>query len=229
MTDSTTTLNTTSVDIVYHFKAFAPKTAGYDRLAELMEAGKLSADEDIEQKVDGDVTKLKRKSVTVKATIPVVELEGFTAEQNAHVQYLITKQLEAKNKEHIDNCSGEWVSWETVLQLPPISKSAGAVKVDAEMLAAVTEALCEHMRECGYNDGAIQFVSTAGGKKFSATVCRNVKLPVLEKVRTIVTDWMETLDEETASAVAPVTSLWLRNIDVVLNPQTDVTEDMFEL
>lgn len=219
------TIHTIDTEITYHFKAFGKDKEQYTKLAALVEAGKLDAS-DLEQKEDD---KVKRKSLVVKVALPVIAIEGFTPEMNAHVQFLIAKQVEAKNKDNVDECTGEWIDWYTVLAQPPINRSAGAIKVTAEMVTLVTDALVEYMTEQGYPLPAIELIKEAGNKRFSATVCRDVKTAVLHKINAIVSGWIEALDEETAETVAPVTNLWIANIDKVLNPKTDVTADMFEL
>lgn len=220
-------MNTTNQEITYHFKAFATTTDGYSRLAALVEAGKLSTDDIDITEADG-VTKWKRKSVTVKAAVPVVAIEGYTPEMNDHVQYLIIKQLEAKNKENIDTVSGEWIEWDKVLQQPAVLRTA-AVKVSAELVEGVVAALAEYMNEAGYPQPAVELIVEAGSKRFNANVCRGIKVDVLTKIDSIIKGWVEALDSESADTVKPVTDLWAVNIDKLVNPKTEVSADMFDL
>lgn len=229
-------VQTTTVDITYHFKAFSTEKDSdgnyvkepMARLAKLVDAGKLSMD-DIEVRSDDSGEKWKRKSLTVKAEVPVLAIDGYTPEMNAHLQYLVIKQLEAKNKENIDECTGQWVQWHEVLQLPPVTKSAGGAKVTAELVEAVTDALVEYMTEAGYPAPAIELISEAGKKRFSANVCKGVPIDVLRKIDSIIKTWVSDLDDETTDAVEPVTTLWVNNIDKLVNPKTDVSADMFDL
>lgn len=224
------TFPTVETELTYHFKSYTSDRDPYKDLAKLVEEGKLTMDDiEVIPAADGEPEKWKRKSVTVKAAIPVISIDGLTAEQNAHIQYLIEKQVESKNKANIDNANGEWVQWYDVLQLPPITKSGGGVKVTAEMVELVTAALVESMASAGYAEGAQQFVLEAGGKRFSPAVCKGAKVPALVKVSEIIKEWVDSLDDEDKASVAPVTDLWLANIDKIINPAKTVDESLFSL
>lgn len=213
--------------LTYSFKGYSQEKDKYKELVKLVESGKLSENDIEEIKEEGKPTRYKRKAVTVDAEIPVIEIPGFTAEQNAHVRHLIMKKVEDANKTNIDECSGEFAPWFEVLQSAPTVRGGGT-KVTAEMLEAATESL-QAFAEENYNDKVAEILATLAGKKFTTAACKDVKLSVLEKFQSVLLEWYEALETAEQLEVDPVMQLWAGNIEKILNPQNEVDIDIFDL
>lgn len=219
---------TKEVEITYHFKSFSSDKEAYKRLEKLVEEGKLT-DDDLEVIGEGDEAKLKRKSVTVKADVPVINIGGLSAEMNDHLTQLVTKQVEQRNKENIDECTGKWYNWAEVLQSPFTNKPSAAPKVTAEMVNTVVAVLVEWMSEAGYPSQAVELTEEVAGKRFSVASMANVPTKVVEKIKTIVTAWYDDLEDEDKATVEPVYKVWTTNLDKVLAPKEELDADLFEL
>lgn len=218
---------TTTEELSYHFKGYTTDKDQYKNLVSLVEAGKLKEDDIEEVKEEGKDTRYKRKSVTVKAEVPVIEIPGFTDAQNKHVRHLIVKQVESANKKNIDECTGEFAPWYEVLEAAPAARST-SVKVTTEMLEAAAESIREFATS-EYNDKVGELVHSLGMKKYSVSACKGIKVAVLEKVQSILLEWYESLDAKDQATVDPVLTLWAQNIEKIINPAQEVDEDIFDL
>jgi hypothetical protein len=226
-------MNTTKQNITYTFKSY---TSGemFDKNLALVESGKLAeSDFDIERDSEGNIVKLKRKAYVVNAELPVIEIDGFTKEQNDHVAHLVAKQVESKNKPNIDEMTGDWATWEQVLQAPAVQRGGGGgFKVTADMVNDAAEVYSAVLLDIGMQQKAVDLIVAMATKRFSAASCAKVKAPVLEKIRESLVcahAAIKAEDEATATELEPVHDLWVNSIDKVLNPEQELDEDMFSI
>ena len=223
-------------DAVYHYKSF-PKDAsnnGYKKLMDLIKAGKLSESELNEDKRDDGTPVVKRVSQRVTMPVPVVadmlrndlELPATTIQ---HLQDLITKYIEDKQREDVDNVTGSLRHWSVILS-EPFAKRSTSVKVTKEQVEAASKFLDLVLNEIGMAEKGREFIVALAGKKFGASACRGQKPEVLEKIQEKVLEAFEQVaDTDEGMEHGAVFSLWLDNIEKALAPQDDNIEvDMFD-
>lgn len=222
-------VTTKEATIKFNFKFFALDSEGAKKVQALIDAGKLDKEAVTFGKNDKGVDGLKRNAVEVKTLLPVFNIEGYTKEMNEHLEFLVAKQVEAKNKDNIDTASGEWLEWHQVLQAAPINRSAGSIAVTKEEVNAIVEALVAWMTESKYPANGIELIKITAEKRFSAASIATIQTKHLEKIRAILELFVSNLDDDSQAAVEKVMNLFYANIDKVLAPEVDMDDAMFDL
>lgn len=219
-----------------HYKTFATGTNGFAALEAMVKEGKLKqSDIDAGTTGEGAEQKVtwKRKSAELAVTVPLVSglvVEGLlSAAQITHLQSVVDAYFEGKQRPFVDAASTESVNWATLLEGPYSLKTA-AVKITAEMVAAAVAMLAKHLPSITSAKATTTVVDMAK-KKFSATVCRELDVAILEKINSLVLEVFEALTEAEQAQHEAVFELFVAELAASITPPAapDITLDDFGL
>jgi hypothetical protein len=227
-----TIIATKTVATPFHFKSYTQQDKGYEKLSELLNAGRITAEDIQHIQEEGKADKFKRKSITLQLEVPVVTVEGFTSAQNDHLQHLVNKAVKTAQDDVVAAGNPEardLVKWQDVLEAP-FAQRAAAVKVTVEMVKATVELVQATMGEM-FNEKVVAAVAQLGERRFSPAACQPVNNMVLERLQGVVAQWYTQLAEDEANIAAeiePVINLWAANLEKVLKPSEELGLDIFE-
>lgn len=210
-----------------HYKTFAAGTKGFEALEAMVKEQKLKpADIDTGTTGEGAEAKVtwKRKSAELAVTVPLVsglvQPDLLSANQVAHLQAVVDAYFEGKQRPFVDAASTEVVNWATLLEGPYSLKTA-AVKITAEMVTAAVAALAKGLAGITSAKAATTVVELAK-KKFSPTVCRDLEVPILEKINSLVVEVFDSMTAEDQAKHEAVFELFVKELADSITPPEPV-------
>lgn len=230
----TTSIATLAHNAVFNFRTQGTDTPAGKALLELVSIGKLPVDA-LEETEDKGQKFYKRKAVTVAMQVPdvrsLVRDDVLSADQLDHLQALLVRYFEDKQKVLVDEASAEVIDWAQVLSQPYTVK-VQTVKVTAEMLKAAGDAIVSALR--GAIDGqtyaketGIKAVETLFAARASMASCLKFKAEVLERLQSVILTAAEVLEGAgQLEAHAHAVNLIVTNISNALAPkQAELSAD----
>ena len=237
-TTNAPTITTVKHNASFNFRNWILGQAGHSRLAELLESGKLAADDILVTKdKEGNEAKdqYQRKPVALELEVPLVSSfvlpDTLTPQMMDHLQALINQTVEKAQSAAVDAGiqadEGALKTWQQVLAAPFKQRTA-AVKVTEEMIKAAVAIFSEYLEEVGSSIKAIELISALASKKFALTACVKVKRPVLEKIQERVAGFWTGLSDTDQHQHTATINLWAANLEKAINPETEdeIDEDM---
>lgn len=210
-----------------HYKTFAAGTKGFESLEAMLKEQKLKqSDIDVGTAGEGAEAKVtwKRKSAELTVTVPLVaglvQPDLLTANQIAHLQSVVDAYFEGKQRPYVDAASTEVVNWSTLLEGPYSLKTA-AVKITAEMVNAAVAALAKGLAGITPAKAATTVVELAK-KKFSTTICRDLEVPILEKINSLVVEVFDSMTAEEQAQHEAVFELFVKELADSITPPAPV-------
>ena len=218
------TITTVAHKASYNLRNWKAGQAGFDRLNELVEGGKLATTDITVTKDKEGITAndlYQRNAVALEIAVPLVSsivLEGaLSPQQLDHLQALLNATFEKAQQASVDagthNEEGALISWEDVLSAPYKQRTA-QVKVTEEMVKACVAIFAPYLEEVGSAQKGIELISTLALKKFALTSCIKVKVTVLEKIQERVVGFFENLDDTAKHTHTAVINLWATNFKI---------------
>ena len=212
----------------FHFKSWLADSPNGEALLKAVDAGKLAEGQLTTETTEKGVV-LKRKSHSVNMQVPVLETTGLTEAEQAYLQALVVRELEAKQKLLVDAYDDKVLSFHDVFSQPFTVKSA-SIKVSAEDNKSAVEVLAEVLAAITSEKGAATIKAMAE-KRFSVAACAGIKdIAVIERINGLVVEAFQVLqdsDAELANLHTPAFTAWLDALKAALAPKEEVSLDMF--
>lgn len=223
------TLRTLNHVARFFFRAQKADSPAGKTLLELVETGKLAAEQVVATTDDDKVEWLKRNPADVTLSVPDVRsivVDGvLTDAQLNYLQAVVVEHIETKQQAETSACTGKVIDWAELFSAAFVTKAV-QVKVTADMLkaakAAVQSALSGELDGQVYAKPAgIAAVAGLFDNRASMASCLKYKPDVLTRLQGAIAQAAEVLaGAEQLEAHSAAIDLILTNIQNALAPKT---------